>query len=48
MIGEIIKILQQDNYYGAGEFTEIAKGKHQMVTNWKDIKRKVKRQYKSR
>jgi hypothetical protein len=43
MIGEIIKILQQDNYYGAGEFTEIAKGKHQMVGNFKGFKRKIKR-----
>jgi len=48
MISEIIKILQDKDYYGAGEYTEIAKGKHQMVTNWRGIKRKVKRILKSK
>ena len=48
MIAEVIKILRENDYYGAGEYTEIAKGKHELVTDWKSIKRKIKRQYKSR
>ena len=48
MISEIVKILQEQDYYGAGECTEIAKGKHQLVTNWKDVKRKIKRQWRLR
>ena len=48
MISEVIKILRSEDFYGAGEYTEIAKGKREMVTSWKGIKRKVKRQYKSR
>ena len=47
MIAEIINILQKDDYYGAGEFVEIAKGKHEMVRNWKDIKEKIKRKRKA-
>ena len=48
MISEIIKILQDKDYYGAGEYTEIAKGKHQIVTNWRGFKRKIKRQWRLR
>jgi hypothetical protein len=48
MIAEVIKILREGNYYGAGEYTEIAKGKREMVTSWKGIKRKIKRQWQSR
>jgi len=48
MISEVIKILQSGDYYGAGDYTEIAKGKHQLVTSWKGIKRKVKRMVKNR
>ncbi len=48
MIAEIIKILQEKDYYGAGDYTEIAKGKHQMVTNWRGIKRKIKRLWRLR
>ena len=48
MIAEIIKILQGGDYYGAGEYTEIAKGKREMVSTWKGFKRKIKRQFKSK
>ena len=48
MIAEVIKILREKDYYGGGEYTEISKGKHELVTDWKSIKRKIKRQYKSR
>ena len=43
MIAEIIKILQEREYYGAGKYTEIAKGKRQIVSDWKGFKRKIKR-----
>jgi len=43
MIAEIIKILQSGDYYGAGEYTEIAKGKREMVSTWKGFNRKIKR-----
>ena len=43
MIEEIIKTLQAGDYYGAGKFTELAKGKHELVTDFKGLKRKVKR-----
>ena len=42
---EIIKILRSDNFYGGGEFTEIAKGKNEMVTDWNGLKRKLIRQW---
>ena len=47
MIAEIINILQKDDYYGSGEFVEIAKGKHEMVRSWKDINEKIKRKRKA-
>ncbi len=48
MIAEIIKILQTKDFYGAGEYTEIAKGKHEIVTSFKGMKRKIKRQWRLR
>ncbi|MBV1928886.1 MAG: hypothetical protein KUG81_05180 [Gammaproteobacteria bacterium] len=48
MIAEVIKILRENDYYGCGEYTEIAKGKHELVTSWKGIKRKIKRQWRLR
>ena len=47
MIANTISILQSNNFYGAGEFTEIAKGKHELVTDWKGLKTKLKRQWQS-
>jgi hypothetical protein len=44
MIAEIIKLLQTNPFYGAGRFTEIAKGQ-----NEKDnVIRKIKRKWLSR
>ena len=43
MIGKSIEALQYADHYGAGECTEIAKGKHELVTKWSDVKRKIKR-----
>ena len=43
MITNIIDILQSKDFYGAGECTEIAKGKFEYVSTWRGFKRKVKR-----
>ena len=48
MIAEIIRTLQSNPFYGAGKYTEIAKGKNQIVTDFKGLKRKVKRIWLSR
>jgi len=48
MIANIIKVLQSGEFYGAGEYTEIAKGKNEYVTDYKGFKRKVKRIWQSR
>jgi hypothetical protein len=43
MIKQIIETLQLDSFYGAGECTEIAKGKYELVTDFNGLKRKAKR-----
>lgn len=48
MIADIIQLLQSHDFYGAGEFTEIAKGKNELVTNWNGFKNKIKRIWLSR
>lgn len=48
MIANIIKILNSNDYFGAGEYVEIAKGKNQIVTDLKGIKRKITRLRKSK
>jgi len=47
-IKQIIDVLRGENFYGAGKFTEIAKGKNQIVTDFKGIKRKITRLRKSK
>ena len=49
-MNEIIKIvdaLRDGNFYGGGEHIEIAKGKNEIVTDWRSIKEKIKRKIKS-
>lgn len=48
MIAQIIRTLQSNEFYGAGEFTEIAKGKNEIAVNWKHAKRKIKRIIKAK
>lgn len=48
MIAKIITLLQSSDFYGAGEFTEIAKGKYLIADNLKTFKRKIKRQWRSK
>jgi len=47
MIANIIKVLQSGEFYGAGEYTEIAKGKNEYVTDYRGFKRKLYRQWQS-
>jgi hypothetical protein len=47
MIAEIIKLLQSNPFYGAGKYTEIAKGKHEAPTA-KNFNEKIKRGWLSR
>ena len=47
MISEIINVLRSNEFYGAGKFTEIAKGKHEIVTTFKGGKHKIKRLWQS-
>ena len=48
MFAELIQVLQSGDFYGAGEYVEIAKGKHQYITDWKGFKRKVIREWRSK
>lgn len=45
MIHKIIDLLQSNDFYNVSERVEIAKGKHEMITSFKDAKRKIKRQW---
>jgi len=40
---QIIDVLQSGDFYGGGEWIEIAKGKNQIADNWSKFIRKVKR-----
>ena len=44
---KIIDVLKKNEYHGAGEFTEIAKGKNQIALTWRQLKTKVNRIIKS-
>jgi hypothetical protein len=48
MIADIIKLLHKSEYYGAGKYTEIAKGQNEMVTSFRVFKNKIKRKWQSR
>lgn len=48
MITEIIEALHKFDYFGAGEFTEIAKGKHEIATTVKGGIYKIKRLWLSK
>jgi hypothetical protein len=44
----IIKLLNSSDFYGAGKYTEIAKGKYKYTTTWKGFKYKINRIWQSR
>ena len=48
MIVEILNTLKTNEFYGAGECTEIAKGKFEYTTTWKGFVRKLKRVLKAK
>lgn len=48
MIVEIISLLQKNDFIGAGKYTEIAKGKNELMLDWKTAKNKIRRQWLSR
>ena len=48
MIQGIIKELQAKDHYGIGNTIEIAKGKNELVTNWKGFKNKIRRIWRSK
>jgi len=47
MVANTIAILQSNDFHGAGEFTEIAKGKNELVSDWKGFKNKIVRAWQS-
>lgn len=47
MITDILEILKKYPLYGIGENIEIAKGKHELVTDWKSVKEKIRRKWRS-
>ena len=47
-IKTVIDILRSKNFYGGGKNIEIAKGKHQMVSEWSELKTKIKRLIKAK
>lgn len=48
MITQIIQLLQSQEWYGVSKEVEIAKGKHQYVHTFKQLKRTIKRKYHGR
>jgi len=46
MIKNILELLALDEHYGQSELIEIAKGKYQLNTTWKDGFKQLKRQLK--
>ena len=45
---KIIDVLRSADFYGAGKFTEIAKGKREMISDVDTFKTKVKRILKNK
>jgi hypothetical protein len=48
MIKLIINLLQSSDWINSGEYIEIAKGKHELVSTIKGGKRKIKRAWQSK
>ena len=43
MIADLINLLNTEHFYGVSERVEIAKGKYEIPTTWKDAFYKIKR-----
>lgn len=48
MITDIIDKLQSNEFYNCSKNIEIAKGSKEIISNWKDAKRKIKRTWRLR
>lgn len=48
MIDELLKELQKREHYGIGDTIEIAKGKNELITDWKSFKTKIRRLWQLR
>jgi hypothetical protein len=48
MIKHILKMLSIDDFYGRGENIDIAKGKNQIPTSFKQAINKIKREWKQK
>lgn len=46
MIGDIIKLLQNDDYYSVSDTIEIAKGRYEIPDTFKKTKVRIKREIK--
>lgn len=47
-IHETVMLLKRDKFIGAGEEVEIAKGRHEMITDFSTFKNKITRLWLSR
>lgn len=48
MIAQVIDLLQKNDFIGAGSYTEIAKGKNELVLDWKTAKNKIRRLWRNK
>lgn len=44
----VIDVIRSRDFYGVSDNMEIAKGRNQIVSNWKDAKVKIKRLIKAK
>ena len=47
MIKNVIELLSLSDYYGVSERVDIAKGKYELPSSWKDVFKKIKRYNKT-
>lgn len=45
---ELFKLLAINEWYDGDEFIQIAKGKYELVSDWKGLKNKIKRKLKTK
>lgn len=48
MIKTLLELLNADHWYGHSEVIDIAKGKYALVSNFKELKQSVKREWRKR
>lgn len=48
MIKQILELLNASDWYGVSENVDIAKGKYKAVSNFSEVKQKIKRDYYGR